>query len=48
VTIPGADSTRLVVGGVTQVVTGTRYRAVFANEAGTAESRAATLSVRPR
>ena len=48
VTIPGADSTRLVVGGVTQMVTGTRYRAVFANEAGTAESRAATLSVRPR
>ena len=48
VTIPDAHSTRLTVSGVTQKVTGTRYRAVFANEAGVAASRAATLTVRPR
>ena len=48
VTIAGADSRRLVVAGVTPAVTGTRYRAVFTNEAGAAASRAATLTVRPR
>ena len=48
VPIAGAHSTRLVVAGVTPTVTGTRYRAVFTNEAGAAASRAATLTVRPR
>lgn len=48
VPIAGAHSTRLVVTGVTPTVTGTRYRAVFTNEAGVANSRAATLTVRPR
>ncbi|WP_141005988.1 InlB B-repeat-containing protein [Nocardioides humi] len=44
--VSGATSETLDLTGVTEDMDGNRYRAVFSNPAGTAETRAATLTVR--